>query len=109
MFVGIDDLRVRTWFRVVENLTVDVLLGSFFIYRCIGGIFQSEHKVVPWHSHTLSVIASSQTVRSLFSDTSVLSVGLTHAAISNDVNQDEEEERFHLFGVFSQIKILPFT
>lgn len=49
MFVRIGDLPVRAWFGVIENLAVDVLLGTSFIECCIQGIFTSECKVVLCH------------------------------------------------------------
>lgn len=39
MFVRTGDFRVRAWFEVVEKLAVDVVFGTLFIYRCIGGIY----------------------------------------------------------------------
>lgn len=35
VFVRIGDVYVRLWFGVVRNLSVDVLLGTSFIFRCI--------------------------------------------------------------------------
>lgn len=33
--VGIGDLRIRSWIRVVKNLAIDVLLGTPVNDRCI--------------------------------------------------------------------------
>lgn len=44
LFAYIGDLRVCTWFGIVENLAVDFLLETSFINRCICGIFSTKKK-----------------------------------------------------------------
>lgn len=69
-FVQIGDLRVRAWSGVVENLAVDILLGTSFIDRFIISILAGERKVVPYHSCSVSIILSLPTVTFLFADVS---------------------------------------
>lgn len=45
--IFIEDLYAVSWFRKVNNLVVDVLLGTSFIDRCINGIFHSERNICP--------------------------------------------------------------
>lgn len=96
------------WFRVVQNLVLDVLLGMFFIDGCIRVIFQSGQEVVPWHSRLVSVIPSSPAVGLLFSDVSVSNVQLAHAAKSIEGSNDKDEKQLHLFRVSIQTVIPPF-
>lgn len=42
LFIRIGELHVYTWFEVIENTAVDVLLGMSFINRCISGRLPSE-------------------------------------------------------------------
>lgn len=78
MFVKIGDFRNRS-FIVVENLTIDVLLGTCFIDCCIGSIFPSQFQEVPWHSRLLSLLSPSPTVSSLFWKASVSNVPSAYA------------------------------
>lgn len=48
LFIRIGNLAVRTSLEIVENLAVDVLLGMYFIHRCVCSIVPTEWKVVPW-------------------------------------------------------------
>lgn len=58
LHLRLGDLRVRVCFGVVPNLVVDFLLGTSFSDRFIRGIFPSERKIVPWHSHPVTILAS---------------------------------------------------
>lgn len=60
LIVQLCNLSVRVWFGVLENLTVDVLLGPSFIDRYIHGILPSTRKVVPWHSAPVPILAHNQ-------------------------------------------------
>lgn len=63
------DLRVRSWFGVVESLAVNVLLGMSFIDRCIRGIFPSVPKIVRWHSRPVAIISSKISVIAIAAET----------------------------------------
>lgn len=39
LYLQTGDLDIRVWFRVVEDLAVDILLGTSFIDRNIQGMF----------------------------------------------------------------------
>lgn len=58
------DLHTDAWLGIVENLAVNLPLGTSFIDRCICGIFLIERGVVPIHSHQVQVLTSLQNVRS---------------------------------------------
>lgn len=95
VFVRIGDLRVRVWFGVVEHLAAgSVLLGPSSFVRCLWGIFPRKRKVVPWHSHPVSILSSSPAGISLFADVSKSNVRSAHAAKSGGVNNVEEEKIF---------------
>lgn len=44
--VGLGDLRVRVWLGIVNNLAVDMLLGTYFIDCCIRRIFSAERNAL---------------------------------------------------------------
>lgn len=44
LHVRMEDLRVRTWFGVVKDLGVPVLIGKSFIERVVKGILPPEQK-----------------------------------------------------------------
>lgn len=44
VYARVGSLRIRTWFGVVKNLVVDVLLGQSFIDHCIWGIFSTREQ-----------------------------------------------------------------
>lgn len=69
LYVRMGDLRVRSWFGVVENLVIDVLLGTSFMYRCIRRIFPSEQKIVSLHSRPLANISTQRIVNTITADT----------------------------------------
>lgn len=101
MFVRIGDLRVRAWFGVVENLAVDILVGTSFIDRCIRGIFPTERKIVPWHSRPVSILTSSSNISSKFPRVEFLD----HDGTQSEVKEDDEEEEFFLCRVSRPITI----
>lgn len=57
-FVCIGDLLVRPWFAIVENVAVDVLLGTSFIDLWIRGVFSTKRKVNSWHSTSVGIIST---------------------------------------------------
>lgn len=109
MFLKICDLPVRVWFGVVDNLAVDVLLGTSFIDLCIQGLFPGEQKVVPLHFHLVSMLSYFPTASLLFSDVSISNLQYDHAAKSINRGNDKDEEELHLCRVSHQIVISPFT
>lgn len=62
LFVQIGGLSFRLWFGVVENLVVDVLLGTSFIDRYIHGIFHSKREVAPWNSLSAPILIGNRAV-----------------------------------------------
>lgn len=44
LIVKMKILQVRTWFAVIENLAVDILLGTTYTDHCIRVIFCDEQK-----------------------------------------------------------------
>lgn len=65
--------------------------------------------MVSWHSRPLSILSSLGTVRPILSDTAVLHMEMAHAAESNAVDNDEEEEKLYLWRLSRQIEIPPLT
>lgn len=49
------NLLFWSWFRVLENAAVNVLLGTSFIYSYIDGIVPSKRKAIPWDSKTVPI------------------------------------------------------
>lgn len=94
MFVKNRDLRVPAWFRIVENLAVDALLGMCFINNSTGGISQSERKLIPFQSLLVWILSSFSSESSWFSDISVLNVESSHAFKGIDVNNDKGGNNF---------------
>lgn len=51
LFTRIGDLCVCAWFGIVENPTVDILLGTSFIELCIHGMFPTEKsRALAWEA-----------------------------------------------------------
>lgn len=44
--LSVDEARTRVAFGVVAQISVPMLLGTVFIYRCVKPIFSVERKVV---------------------------------------------------------------
>lgn len=55
--IRIVDLRVGAWFEIVENMAIYVLLGTWYIDRHKGEIFQTERQIVPSHLRALGSFA----------------------------------------------------
>lgn len=51
-------LFVQVWFDVVPDLAVPMLFGTWFSDGFSRGIFSSERKFVPWHSHPAAILSS---------------------------------------------------
>lgn len=62
LFTCIGDLCVRAWFRIVDNLAVDILLGTSFIDRCIQRTFRTECEIGPSHSESLRIILTKTSI-----------------------------------------------
>lgn len=45
------------WFEVVEELSVDILLGTSFIDQYVQNIFLSKRDFLPWHSVPAYILA----------------------------------------------------
>lgn len=56
--VSLGDLRVIVRFGIMYNLTINMLLGTSFNYRFIGGIFPAKRKFGSWHSHLVAVLSA---------------------------------------------------
>lgn len=52
----IGDLRVKIWYGIVENQTVDLLLGTCFRDRFIHEMFSKERREAPWHSDLVHIL-----------------------------------------------------
>lgn len=55
LHVRFESLFARVWFGVMPDLEFDMLLITSFINRFVHGIFPSKCKVVPWHSHSVTI------------------------------------------------------
>lgn len=84
LFVHLGDLRVCTWFGVVDNLAVNLLLGTSFIDPCIGEIFPTERKVVPRHSRPVAITSTQKKVNKITADTEEVDV---HAITDSGTRQ----------------------
>lgn len=62
LLIHTGDLSARVWYAIVQNLAVDISLGSSFINRQIQRIFPSERKVVPSHSSPVPIPSSKNSV-----------------------------------------------
>lgn len=96
VIVRIGDFRVCAWFRVVDNISIDVVLGPSFIDCCIADVFQTEQKVVPWQSLSALTLFCLRMESFLFSETYILKVKSAHASKWNGVYHSKGEEEFHL-------------
>lgn len=63
-------LQVRTWLGVVENLAVEILLGTTCIYQYIKGMFAIDENFVSRHS---ALIPISGRNRKLYRISSIIS------------------------------------
>lgn len=68
------DLRVRTWFGVVENLDGYVLLGTLSINCYFWGIFPSHREIVRLHFRAVAITSVQKTVNSIAAETKELDV-----------------------------------
>lgn len=100
MSVKVSGLHVHARFAIPRYCSVDVLLSTSFTDSGIPGILPSERKVESWHSRPVSILPSSATVSSLFSDTFVLNAQSTHAAKPSEVNNDTVGENFTFVQCF---------
>lgn len=56
LHVRIKYLKVRAWIGIVDNLSVSLLLGTYFIDHFLKGIFPSDRKIVPYHSKPVPIL-----------------------------------------------------
>lgn len=63
LLVHIGTLRDEVWFGLVENLAVDILLGTHYIERYIRRIFPGERKGVPCHSDPIPILTKPATTK----------------------------------------------
>lgn len=85
--VGSGGRSVCTVFVIVENLAVDLLLGTWCFDWCIHEIFVAERKVVHCHLRAVITISTKTTVKSIYSDNTV---GETNAKPPDDTLHDEQ-------------------
>lgn len=91
-------LRVCTGFEKVENLAVDVVLGTSFTDCCIWRIFPSERKVVLWHTKPLAVISTQKKVNTIAS-------GPKEADVHTTISRGSPIEENHLCCIARQFMI----
>lgn len=96
MVMRIGELCLRAWFAVAENVAVDVLLGTSFIFRCFRGIIPSERKVIPSQSRPVPIPLSLLMAHGKLVVIEHLrpKVILEHNGKSKDVDYDEKERNF---------------
>lgn len=93
------DLLVYAWFKIFENLSIDVLLRTTFIGRCTHRIFRVEQKIVPWHSKPVEIISTNNAINLTNADNSVFSV-------NNHSRKDASSKEFNLRRVARQVRML---
>lgn len=71
LFICICNLRRGAWFGTVENLTVDVLLGTPFIDQCLRRIFHTNCKIGPCPLKPVAIISTKTTIKSFVADDTV--------------------------------------
>lgn len=69
-----DDLHIRTWFGVVQNVAVDKLLWTSFTDCYISEIFHLERKTILWHSQPAAVESTQKKVNTIAADTKMVDV-----------------------------------
>lgn len=89
MILKREHLAVRTWFGVVENLALDILLGTTYIGRSLKSISSLDQKIVPLHSSSVTILGGNR-------DPHKVSSTLWHKASSDHsrehaANQVEEQ------------------
>lgn len=82
-FVRMGDLNVCAWFGIVRNFSVDVLLGTSVIDRCIWGIFHSKRSIVRWLSRPKVILSTQKKFRAIFADTEGVSVYTIATAVTD--------------------------
>lgn len=60
LYVRLCDLWVRAWFGIVDNIPLDMLLGTSFIAHLICEIFPSELQDVSLYSHPVAILSATQ-------------------------------------------------
>lgn len=85
--VHMGDLRVRPWFAVVENLAVELLLGTSFIDCCILGLFSSVLRIVPSHFQPVATVSTQKKANPKTADTKEFDVYVK--AIKSHSNRGE--------------------
>lgn len=78
LFIRMGYLHIRTWYGIVENLAVDILLRTLFINRCIRRIFPTERQIVPCHSKPVVIISTNTVINSINDDNTELTMN-THS------------------------------
>lgn len=94
----LDELSTRIWFGKALHFAVEIVLGASFIYRFICGIFLVEHRVVPWPSQSVTILAHKQTLQDTHKSNTV-SYNLKHAI---DYNIDNHAA-YNVAGAAKQI------
>lgn len=69
LFVRIGDLHMHALFGVVENLAVDMILGTSFIDCSVRGLFSSERKIVLSNSRPVAIILTEKKVNEIADNT----------------------------------------
>lgn len=103
------DRWVCNSFGVVENLAVELLLGTTFIDRWIRGIFPLDLKIVPWQSHPVDILSTQPRKASIFSDITFidkdpLQVGEEEEYFSSRVNASNNNTSWHVSQSFSSTR-----
>lgn len=62
LFVQTGRLHVKVWYGTVENVAVDILLGTPYIYRSIREILSGDRKVVPCHPDRVPILTKPATI-----------------------------------------------
>lgn len=57
LYVQLRDLRVRSWFGVMEHLATDVLPGIYFINRYVRSVFPQERRIVSFKSLAVPILS----------------------------------------------------
>lgn len=84
LFIQIEELLVPAWFGIVENLAVDVLLGTSLVDWCIRSIFPTEQKVVSWSLRPAAINLTKAPINPIHADITVFNMHTDKDTLDNE-------------------------
>lgn len=102
LFIDMDDVLIRSWFRSFKNLSVDGLLGTSFINRCTRDMISTKGQVVPWHSKPVKIITRKIEINCISAD-------ITELIESMNSRKYAPSDDFNLFHVARHTTVFTHT